>query len=144
MDAADPQAGICVGQILSGLFRHAGLGAQQKEGHSRRGHMAQDALGKVDAGDLGLQGRAQELCGIDNAHTVGNRQVGAVENAPERLVILGREDKLGVGSDNIVETGLREKRNAGLHCLIQGEVVDPHPQNVTFQGDTSQVRVKLY
>ena len=135
--SGDLQPRVSGRQPFPGGLRHPGLGPQEVERQSLRRHALHQPGGKLDAGDLFLQGRAQHSGPLHHADAVGEHQVRPVHRLPGGQIFPADLHNFRVGRHHVVGPGTVEQLHPPGHRLVHGDIVKSHAQHIDPHGITS-------
>ena len=139
--AADTQLRVGLLHILGRLLRDAGLSAQKIQSAARLLEHAEQVRGKIDARDLFLQRRFENLRPQHDARAVRQDERGLVQDRAERLVMQGLIGHFGIRRHTVRGLGPLQQRPRRIERLRHGHIIILYAQNIRLHAHTSSIIV---
>ena len=139
--AADTQLRVGLLHILGRQLRDAGLSAQKIQSAARLLEHAEQVRGKIDARDLFLQRRSEDLRPQHDARAVRQDERGLVQDRAERLVMQGLIGHFGIRRHTVRGLGPLQQRPRRIERLRHGHIIILYAQNIRLHAHTSSIIV---
>ena len=122
-------------------LRDAGLSAQKIQSAARLLEHAEQVRGKIDARDLFLQRRSENLRPQHDARAVRQDERGPVQDRAERLVMQGLIGHFGIRRHTVRGLGPLQQRPRRVERLRHGHIIILYAQNIRLHAHTSSIIV---